>query len=70
MDKKIIREEGEGIKQRPGDQREYTRENYLKNGTKSQGQFANNSFNTTIEEPALNESGEVAKKNGYGVEKK
>lgn len=65
MNKKITREEEYEVKQRPGDQREYTRENYLHNGTKTQNQFANSSFNTTIEEPALNKSGEVAKKNGY-----
>lgn len=70
MDKEIIKDQEYEIKQRPGDQREYTRENYLQNGTKSQGQFANNSFNTTIQEPALNESGEVAKKNGYGIGKR
>ena len=65
MDKEVNRNEEYEVKQRPGDQREYRRDNYLQNGTKSQNQFANNSFNTTLEEPALNKSGEVAKKNGY-----
>lgn len=65
MDKKFNRNEEYEVKQRPGDQREYRRDNYLQNGTKTQNQFANNSFNTTLEEPALNKSGEVAKKNGY-----
>lgn len=65
MDKKITKDQECKSKQR-----EYSKENYLQNGTKSQGQFANNSFNTTIEEPALNESGEEAKKNGFGIEKR
>lgn len=45
--------------------REFTEENYLKNGTKTQNQYAKSSFNTTIEEPALNESGIMAKKKGF-----
>ncbi|SHH92420.1 hypothetical protein [Clostridium grantii] len=44
--------------------REWTKENYNKNGTKSQGQRAKNSLSTTIEEPGINESGKEAKKNG------
>ncbi|SFC18404.1 hypothetical protein [Clostridium uliginosum] len=42
-----------------------SKENYLKNGSKTQGQMAKSSFNTTIEEPALNESGIEAKKKGF-----
>ena len=45
--------------------RDYSKENYLRNGSKSQEQFSKNSFNTTIEEPALNESGLDAKKRGF-----
>ncbi|KYH35403.1 hypothetical protein CLTEP_05790 [Clostridium tepidiprofundi DSM 19306] len=45
--------------------REYTKENYLQNGTKSHNQYAKNSFNTTIEKPGTNKSGEEAKKNGW-----
>lgn len=45
--------------------RTYTKENYLRNGTKTQNQHSKNSFNTTIEEPALNESGEEAKERGF-----
>ncbi|GAA0117550.1 hypothetical protein [Clostridium senegalense] len=45
--------------------KEYTKENYLKNGNKTQNQFAKNSFNTTIEEPGTNESGIIAKKKGF-----
>lgn len=45
--------------------RDYTKDNYLRNGTKSENQYAKNSFNTTIEEPALNESGVEAKKRGF-----
>lgn len=65
MDKEVNKNEEYEVKQRPGDQREYRRDNYLQNGSKTQNQFANSSFKTTIEEPALNKSGEVAKKNGY-----
>ncbi|MGG7162480.1 hypothetical protein [Clostridium ihumii] len=46
-------------------QKEYTKENYLKNGNKTQHQYANSSFNTTIEEPGTNESGIIAKKKGF-----
>lgn len=45
--------------------RDYTKENYLRNGTKTQNQYGKSSFNTTIEEPALNESGIEAKKRGF-----
>ncbi|MGN0143610.1 MAG: hypothetical protein ACI398_01415 [Clostridium sp.] len=45
--------------------RDYSKENFLRNGTKSQGQYAKNSFNTSIEKPGINESGMIAKKNGF-----
>lgn len=45
--------------------RDYTKDNYLRNGTKTQNQYAKGSFNTTIEEPELNESGVEAKKRGF-----
>ncbi|SHH70323.1 hypothetical protein SAMN02745196_01110 [Clostridium collagenovorans DSM 3089] len=45
--------------------REFSKENYLANGFKSQHQYAKNSFNTTIEEPGINESGIEAKKKGF-----
>lgn len=45
--------------------KDYTKENFLRNGAKTQNQYAKNSFNTTIEEPALNESGVEAKKRGF-----
>ncbi|MBD7913171.1 MULTISPECIES: hypothetical protein [Clostridium] len=45
--------------------REFTKENYLKNGFKSQDQYAKNSFNTTIKQPGINESGIEAKKRGF-----
>jgi len=45
--------------------RTYSKENYLKNGNKTQNQYAKNTFNTTLEEPALNESGVEAKKRGF-----
>ncbi len=43
----------------------HSKENYLKNGTKTQNQFANSHYNFTVEEPALNESGVDAKKKGF-----
>lgn len=45
--------------------REYTKENYLKNGNKTQNNNHKNKYVTTIEEPALNESGIEAKKKGF-----
>lgn len=45
--------------------REYTKENYLRNGEKTQNQHSKNSFNATIEEPGINESGIIAKKKGF-----
>lgn len=45
--------------------KEYTKENYLANGNKTQNQWANNHLNTSIEEPKLNESGIEAKKRGF-----
>lgn len=45
--------------------REYTKENYLKNGSKGKPPTTINSFVTTIQEPALNESGIEAKKKGF-----
>lgn len=45
--------------------RDYTKDNYLRNGTKTQNQWAKNTLNTTVEEPALNESGVEAKKRGF-----
>ena len=38
--------------------REYTKENYLRNGTKSQSNNPKNKYVTTIEEPALNDLSE------------
>jgi hypothetical protein len=45
--------------------KKHTEEHYLKNGNKTQNQFANNSFNTTIKKPGINESGIEAKKDGW-----
>ena len=45
--------------------REYTKENYLRNGLKSQNNNPKNKYVTTIEEPAQNESGIEAKKKGF-----
>ena len=43
----------------------YSKSNYLKNGFKTQNQYAKNSFNTSIEEPGINESGIEAKEKGF-----
>lgn len=45
--------------------RTYSKENYLRNGTNTQNQYAKNSFNNNVQEPALNESGEEAKRRGF-----
>lgn len=45
--------------------RDYSKKSYLRNGSKTQEQYAKSSFNTTIEEPAINESGAEAKKRGF-----
>lgn len=42
-----------------------SKSNYLRNGNKTQNQYAKNSFNTTIESPAKNESGIEAEKRGF-----
>lgn len=47
--------------------RTYNKENYLRNGTKRQNQYAKNSFNNNVQEPALNESGEEAKRRGFKI---
>lgn len=47
------------------DKKEYIKENYKKNGFKTQDQWAKNRYNTTIEEPGINESGEEAKRKGW-----
>ncbi|WP_164917255.1 hypothetical protein [Clostridium sp. JN-9] len=47
------------------DHREYNKENSLKNGTKTQNQWAKNKLNTTVEEPGTNESGIEARKKGW-----
>lgn len=45
--------------------RDYSKRNLKRNGNKTQNQYGKSSFNTTIEEPALNESGIEAKKRGF-----
>jgi len=45
--------------------RDYAKSNVLRNGNKSQGQYGKSSFNNTIEQPKLNESGVEAKKRGF-----
>jgi hypothetical protein len=50
---------------RYANKKDFTKENYLRNGFKSQNQHAKNSFNTTIQEPGINESGIEAKKRGF-----
>jgi len=43
----------------------HSKENYLRNGSKTQNQSANGHYKFTTEEPALNESGVEAKKRGF-----
>lgn len=45
--------------------REYTKEDYLRNGVKTEESMSKNSFTNTLEQPALNESGVEAKKKGF-----
>lgn len=45
--------------------KDHTKSNYLRNGNKSQGQYGKSSFNNTIEQPGINESGIEAKKRGF-----
>ena len=45
--------------------KDYSKSNYLRNGTKTQGQYGKSSINTTIEKPGINESGAEAKKRGF-----
>ena len=45
--------------------RTHSKENVLRNGTKTQDQHANNQYNFSTEEPGINESGAEAKKRGF-----
>lgn len=45
--------------------RDYSKENFLRNGFKTQNQYAKSSFSKTIEEPGINESGIEGKKRGF-----
>lgn len=44
---------------------DFSKSNYLRNGNKTQNQYAKSSFNTTIEKPKKNESGIEAEKRGF-----
>lgn len=45
--------------------KEWTKENYLQNGTKTQNQHPKSELNTTIKKPGINESGIEAKNKGW-----
>ncbi len=45
--------------------RDYSKENALRNSSKTQNIISKNRFTNTIQEPALNESGLEAKKRGF-----
>lgn len=45
--------------------RDFAKSNGLRNGSKTQGQYGKSSFNTTIKQPGINESGVEAKKRGF-----
>lgn len=50
---------------RYSNKKDYSKTNFLRNGNKTQNQYGKSSFNTTIEEPAKNESGIEAEKRGF-----
>lgn len=54
-----------GVIMKKKDKREWTKENYLANGSKTQNQWAKNKLDTTIEKPGINESGIEIKKKGF-----
>ena len=62
---KIINMRQELISMTYTNEKIYSKENYKRNGHKTQNQYAKNSFNTSIEEPGINESGIEAKKKGF-----
>lgn len=45
--------------------RDYSKKEYLRNGTKTQNQVSKNQFVNTVEQPRMNESGMEAKKKGF-----
>ena len=45
--------------------RDYSKKEYLRNGTKTQNQASKNQFVNTVEQPRMNESGMEAKKKGF-----
>jgi hypothetical protein len=45
--------------------KDYSKPNVLRNGNKTQNQYAKSSFNTTIESSVKNESGIEAEKRGF-----
>lgn len=45
--------------------RTYTKENALRNSTKTQNQFSKNQISQTIQQPGVNESAIEAKKRGF-----
>ncbi|WP_099716637.1 hypothetical protein [Clostridium sp. Maddingley MBC34-26] len=45
--------------------KDYSKSNYLRNGSKTQNQYGKSSFNTTIKRPGRNESGLEAERRGF-----
>lgn len=45
--------------------RDYSKKEYLRNGTKSEDHVSKNQFVNTVEKPGMNESGMEAKKKGF-----
>ncbi|MCI1577737.1 MAG: hypothetical protein LKH93_09165 [Clostridium beijerinckii] len=45
--------------------KDYSESNFLRNGNKTQNQYAKSSYNTTIKKPGRNESGIEAEKRGF-----
>lgn len=46
-------------------EREWTKEDYKRNGNKNHTVHSKNDINYTIEKPGINESGIIAKKKGF-----
>ncbi|NRW33538.1 hypothetical protein DFH71_001767 [Clostridium beijerinckii] len=50
--------------------KDYSESNFLRNGNKTQNQYAKNSYNTTIKKPGRNESGIEAEKEDFNFRAK
>jgi hypothetical protein len=60
----VYRSKGDDFMQN-NNNKDFSEKEFLRNGNKSQDQYAKSSFNTTIKKPGINESGVEAKKRGF-----